>query len=99
MVDFQLRMEDSNWAAAEEEPEGEDILWHYLWELTEVYDVPLTNNYPRAADGRNLRMVFDCLGDIREAFVRAGWRPETKPRDLEWQQRFPDIKPFGDPSD
>jgi hypothetical protein len=79
VVDFALRMTDKDWADAEEEAGDEDLLWHYLWVVSEVYDVPLTNNYPRTQDGRDLRMVFDYMRDVREAFVRAGWRPLTTP--------------------
>lgn len=92
-----LRMSPRDWKSAEEEAEGEEhaLLWYYLWELSELYETPLTNKYPRIVEGRQFRMMGDFLSDVREAFVRSGWRPEVRPRDADWSENFNDIEPWG----
>lgn len=38
-----------------------------LWAISEKYDVPVTNNYPRWQDGQYLRMIGDFIGEITDA--------------------------------
>lgn len=90
----ELRMTPERWNEAEEgvvENPGFS-LWEYLWVLSDVYELPLTNNEPRIQDGTQLREISDYLCDVREAFLRAGWLPRTAPRDLAWKEAHPTIK-------
>lgn len=46
-----------------------------LFDIADKYEAAVTNNEPRIQNGQQLRHVGDFIGDIKEAFLEAGWTP------------------------
>lgn len=69
---------EEDWEEAEEASrlEGEYFATvNYIWQLAEVYELPLTNNVQRMQDGIFLREVGSFIEDTMLCMIRAGWTP------------------------
>ena len=59
-----------------------ETLTEELFDLAGIFGANVTNNDPRVQDGVPLYHVADFIGLVKEAFLRHGWTPPERGRDV-----------------